>query len=176
MFIIPFVFPVSIAICARIICQHLPLICAPNLRREYTARRLPGSCHSLRLPILLWTRNRITIWQTKQTRQGQRQILPACCSLCAVPNEATDERVYWGVAVKCVYNIYSWTVVTVQSTSSASWSLCFSFHRLSFLSIKTGMLGWLYMYLCKYLLYIFVISSSSSVDFACQLISLFFFS
>lgn len=43
MFIIPFVFPVSIAICARIICQHLPLISAPNLRREYTARRLPGS-------------------------------------------------------------------------------------------------------------------------------------
>lgn len=46
MFIIPFVFPVSIAICARIICQHLPLISAPNLRREYTARRLPGSCQA----------------------------------------------------------------------------------------------------------------------------------
>lgn len=52
MFIIPFLFPVSIAIRARIICQHLPLISAPNLRREYTARRLPGSCHSLRLPAL----------------------------------------------------------------------------------------------------------------------------
>lgn len=47
MFIIPFVFPVTIAICARIICQHLPLISAPNLRREYTAQHLPGS---LRLP------------------------------------------------------------------------------------------------------------------------------
>lgn len=36
MFIIPLVFPVTIAICTRIICQHLPLISAPNLRREYS--------------------------------------------------------------------------------------------------------------------------------------------